>query len=74
VTGDVDGQRILNALTDGPMAITDLYRLFGNHREREWIQAKMASLVRSGRVVETVKQGDRKESVAAWALKARLHE
>ncbi|MFZ3333965.1 MAG: hypothetical protein WA197_25265 [Candidatus Acidiferrales bacterium] len=74
VTGDVDGQRILNALTDGPMAITDMYRLFGNHREREWIQAKMASLVRSGRVVETVKQGDRKESVAAWALKPRPHE
>jgi hypothetical protein len=68
-TGDVDGQKILNALKSGPMAITDLYRLFGNNREREWIQAKMASLVRSRKVVETVKQGDRKESVPAWMLK-----
>ena len=73
-TGDVDGQRILNALMDGPMTITDLYRLFGNHRDREWIQAKMGMLVRAGKVVGTVKQGDRKESVAAWALKARLGE
>ena len=74
VTGDMDGQRILNALADGPKAITDLYRLFGNHRERDWLQAKMQMLVRAGKVVGTVKQGDRKESVAAWALKASPSE
>lgn len=73
-TGDMDGQRILNALADGPLAITDLYRLFGNHRDREWIQAKMGMLARAGKVVGTVKQGERKESVAAWALKARPSE
>jgi hypothetical protein len=73
-TGDVDGQRILNALADGPMAITDLYRLFGNHREREWVQAKMGMLVRAGKVVATVKQGDRKEVVQAWTLKGMVRE
>ena len=40
------------------------------HREREWIQAKMRMLVRAGKAVATLKQGDRKESVPAWALKA----
>jgi hypothetical protein len=73
-TGDTDGQKILNALADGPMAITDLYRLFGNHRDREWITAKMGMLARTGKVVATVKQGDRKETVTAWALKTRLRE
>ena len=73
-TGDMDGQRILNALADGPMTVTDLYRLFRNHREREWIQAKMAMLVRAGKVVETVMQGDRKESVPAWVLKGNVRE
>jgi uncharacterized protein DUF3987 len=68
-TGDVDGQRILNALAGGPMAMTDLYRLFGNNREREWIQAKMGMLVRSGKVVETLKTGERKESIPAWMVK-----
>ena len=73
-TGDLEGQRILSALADGPMAITNLYRLFGNHREREWIQAKMGMLVRAGKVVETVIQGDRKESVPAWILKGDVRE
>lgn len=68
-TGDVDGQRILNALADGPMGMTDLFRLFANHRSREWIEAKMGMLVRAGKVVETVKTGGRKESLPAWALK-----
>jgi hypothetical protein len=73
-TGDVDGQHILNALADGPMALTDLFRLFGNHREREWIQAKMEMLVRAGKVVRTTIHGDRKESVGAWVLKTRVRE
>jgi hypothetical protein len=34
----------------------------------------MAMLVRAGKVVVTVKQGDRKESVTAWALKAKPAE
>jgi hypothetical protein len=68
-TGDMDGQKILNALAAGPTMMTDLYRIFGNNREREWIQAKMAMLVRAGKVVETVKAGERKESVPAWMLK-----
>lgn len=73
-TGDVDGEKILNALADGPMAITDLYRLFGNHRDREWIQAKMAAMVRAGKVFRAVKEGDRKESIAVWARKEQVPE
>jgi len=73
-TGDVDGHKILNALSDGPMTMTDLYRLFANHRNREWIEAKMGMLVRSKRVMETVKVGDRKESVSAWVLKGKVQE
>jgi hypothetical protein len=73
-SGDTDGEKILNALASGPLAITDFYRLFGNHRDREWIQAKMAAMVRTGKVVATVKAGDRKESVAAWSLKGTVRE
>ena len=68
-TGDADASGILKALAGGPMTITDLFRLFGNNRDREWIQAKMGMLVRSGKVVATTKAGERKESVPAWMLK-----
>jgi hypothetical protein len=34
----------------------------------------MAAMVRTGKVVATVKAGDRKESVAAWSLKGKVRE
>jgi hypothetical protein len=73
-TGDLEGEKILSALANGPMTITDLHRLFGNHRGSEWIQAKMAEMVRTDKVVGTIKAGDRKESVGAWSLKGMVHE
>lgn len=67
-SGDLDGEKILKALTPGPMTMTDLRRLFSNNRDGDWIQAKMASLVRCGKVFQTTKTGDRKSSIQAWAL------
>jgi hypothetical protein len=69
-SGDQDRERILGALADGPMTLTELHRAFSNNRDREWIRGKMAELVRSSVVIETIKEGDRKGSLQAWGLKA----
>lgn len=71
VTGDADGDRILGALASGPMGLTDLRRLFQNNRGGDWIKAKMAMLARSGCVVETFKEGERKSQIPAWALSGK---
>jgi Protein of unknown function (DUF3987) len=67
-TGDPDGDRILGALASGPMSMTDVLRLFGNNRSRDWIGAKMGLLAGAGKIVATTKKGERKEAVPAWAL------
>ena len=71
-SGDADRERILGALISGPLTITELFRVFSNNRDRDWIKAKMAMLVRDGSVVPTFKEGDRKGSIAAWTLKRRM--
>jgi hypothetical protein len=68
VTGDPDRDRILRALTAGPMTASDIFDLFSRNRNGEWIQAKMTMLARSGKVFATTKDGDRKKAVPAWAL------
>jgi hypothetical protein len=73
-SGDPDGEKILSALAHGPLAITDLFRLFSNHRDADWLQAKMSALVRSGKAVLTTKAGDRKSNIQVWALKGWVGE
>jgi len=69
-SGDRDREKILAALaTSGPMTISDLHRLFSNNRDGDWIKAKMAMLVRDGSVIAIDKEGERKGSLAAWALR-----
>jgi hypothetical protein len=68
-SGDADRERILSALTAGPLTVTELRRLFSNNRHGDWINAKMAMLVRAGVVVQTLKEGERKSSIPAWALR-----
>lgn len=68
-TGDVDADKIVGALASGPLSIRELHRVFQNHRSSEWLLAKLASLERSGKIQQVTKQGDRKGSVTAWALK-----
>ena len=70
-TGDADRERILGALIGGPKTVTELRRVFSNNRDGDWIKAKMAMLVRTDVAVETFKEGDRKNSIPAWALKNR---
>jgi Protein of unknown function (DUF3987) len=72
-TGDADRERILTELSNGPLTITELRRLFSNNRDGDWIKGKMAMLVRDGSVVETFKEGERKSQIPAWGLKARAH-
>ena len=67
--GDQDAEKIRAALMCGPMTVTDVRRLFSNNQDGEWIEAKMAALVRSGLVRLTTKDGERKKSIRAWALK-----
>ncbi len=68
-SGDADRERILSALGAGPLTLTEIRRVFQNNRDSDWIKAKMAALVRVGSVVLTFKEGDRKSSIPAWALK-----
>ena len=68
-SGDPDQERILNALIGGPLTVSELFRVFSNNRDRGWITAKMAMLVRQGSVVLTEKDGDRKGKISAWALR-----
>jgi hypothetical protein len=70
-TGDPDGQKILNALCGGPMTVTELRRLFANNRDGDWIQSKMTMLVRAGKAINTIKGGERKNALAAWALNTK---
>jgi hypothetical protein len=72
-SGDADRERIFAALSSGPLTVTELRRVFSNNRDGDWIKAKMTMLVRDGSVVPTFKEGERKSSIAAWALKGRQH-
>jgi hypothetical protein len=67
-TGDIEGDRIITALAGGAMTMTDLRRIFNNHRDADWVLAKMGMLERAGKVFETVKRVDRKGSIRAWDL------
>jgi hypothetical protein len=74
ITGDADGQKIVDALVSGPMGITDLRRLFSNNRDSDWIKAKVAQLIRAGKVRATTKQSERGDSIPAWCLAAEVRE
>jgi hypothetical protein len=69
-TGDPDRERILAALSSGPLTVTELRRVFSNNRDGDWIKAKMTMLVRDGAVVSTFKEGERKSAIPAWGLKS----
>ncbi|HXN20162.1 MAG TPA: bifunctional DNA primase/polymerase [Candidatus Binatus sp.] len=69
-SGDPEKDKILGALAAGAMTMRDLHRVFANNRDQDWIRAKMAALVRSGRITETVKDGSAKKTIRAWELKS----
>lgn len=71
ISGDANKEKILEALTSGPMSMTELRRLFSNNRDADWINAKMANLMRAGTVVKVTKKGERREAVVAWDLATR---
>jgi hypothetical protein len=64
-SGDLDGDRILNAVATEPKTLTELHRTFGNNRPSEWILAKLASMVRAGKIQQVSRQGER-STVPAW--------
>jgi hypothetical protein len=68
-SGDPDAEKVLGALAGGPKTATDLHRVFSNHRDPEWILAKMAKLVQTGRVVSVVIDGSAKKQIQGWELK-----
>jgi hypothetical protein len=73
-SGDVDRDKIITALGERPLTLTDLHRVFSNNRAADWILAKMAMLVEAGCVVEVTQEGERKSRIQAWALKGRGNE
>jgi hypothetical protein len=67
-SGDVEADRILRALASGPMSLSELHGVFGRTRTAEWLQAKLADIVRKGKIITMIKLANRK-SVQAWSLR-----
>ena len=65
-SGDPDSDKILAVLAKGPATYSDLDRIFGGNKSKDWILAKMASLEREKRVARVKVQGARKR-VDGWA-------
>ena len=66
--GDPDAEKILASIRTGAKTISELHGVFGRNRTSEWLLAKLGSMVKSGCLVETIKQCDRK-AVEAWDRK-----
>ncbi len=49
--GDGMGQRILEALEEGPLYLADVHKLFSNHATKQQIQDSLSELVASGKIV-----------------------
>jgi hypothetical protein len=67
-SGDPEGDKILKAVENEPKTLTELHRVFGNNKPREWLLAKLASLVSAGKIVQVSRKGERSE-VVAWVKK-----
>jgi hypothetical protein len=66
--GDPEADRILRAVESGPKTLSEMHKVFGNNRTSEWLLAKLGAMVKSGHLVVTIKDCDRK-SVTAWDKK-----
>lgn len=67
---DPDEQKILDYLASGPATVSELSAAFSNNRSKEWLEAKLTSMVRNGLLRETTKDGKSKEGLRAWMLAA----
>jgi hypothetical protein len=65
---DVKAQKICDALARGPLNSTELSGVFRNNEPAEWLHAKLAEMVKSGLIVPTKKECNRKK-VDAWMLR-----
>jgi hypothetical protein len=72
-TGDPAADRLLAELARGPKTLSELHPVFGNNRESDWLQAKLAQMVTAGTIEPTFKDGVRKAALPAWRLKIRNH-
>jgi hypothetical protein len=67
-SGAPDADKIMKAVRTEPQALTELHRVFGNNRSSEWLLAKLAFLVRAGKIEQVSRQGERSE-IVAWLKK-----
>jgi hypothetical protein len=68
-SGDAAADKIMAAMVDGPLTVTEIRRVLSNNKPSDWIDAKIQSLVSQGLIVKSVKQtgnGTRE----AWGLKS----
>lgn len=70
-TGDPEADKLLAALASGPKTLSELYPVFANNRGSDWLQPKLAHMVRTGTIEPTLKDGARKAALSAWRLKIR---
>ena len=68
-SGDAAADKIIAAMTDGPITKTEIRRLFNDNKPTDWIDAKIQSLISQGLITKSTKQtgnGARE----AWGLKS----
>ena len=68
-SGDSEGDKLVSAASEGSMTKTDVIRLFGGNKTAEWCDAKVASLIRAGRLRQTRVQKNGKDYEAYEAAK-----
>jgi hypothetical protein len=68
--GDDDAQKIIDAVSHGPLNSTELLHVFSNNKSSEWLMAKLSWMVKQGWIIETTKENNRK-TTPAWAIRPK---
>ena len=68
-SGDAAADKIVAAMTDGPITKTEIRRLFNDNKPTDWVEAKIESLISQGLVTKSTKQTGN-GARDAWSLKA----
>lgn len=55
-SGDAAADKIIAAMTDGPITKTEIRRLFNDNKPTDWIDAKIQSLISQGLITKSTKQ------------------
>jgi hypothetical protein len=55
-SGDTAADKIIAAMSDGPITKTEIRRIFNDNKPTDWVDAKIQSLISQGLIVKSTKQ------------------